>query len=401
MLALQWCDHLSLICVCKQIYGEARESFFRRPLTCRSQDELIHFVRAQPRALLQSITNICLHLQEVDAEAMQPFLARISVGISNASDQHPYLIEINRITKALSGMPNIAELTLLPPFNLKQSVPSSTIVNGLLEWMTARYTTLHRLRIDLDSFHLDSLAACKELQSLQLAGFSETDEAHAAEILSRLGSIKSLSLIGPPRGLQMMQRYGHQGKIVQSITHLVLDRIRPLKRLVIKEAPEANLGPIFLTSKALRSIYSHHRESLRVLHISSSLTLDPPFTTFLEALLMATPNIRELALTWPGMQVAFVECVPASVQRLSLVAHSGQEAQGFVDRLRAIQYRLPFLKSIRFEIINGMHGTATEAPGVTSLPPPFLPPPLGADNQAQPKGAPSLAFMLPIQHLHL
>ncbi|KEF59842.1 uncharacterized protein A1O9_04690, partial [Exophiala aquamarina CBS 119918] len=285
MLALQWRDHLSLICVCKQIYGEAKESFFCRPLTCRSQEELIHFVSNRPKGLLQMITNICLHLQEVDAEVMQPFLARISVGISNAPDQHPYLIEINRITSALSRMPNIAEFTLLPPLNLRQSVPSSTLVNGLLEWTTARYPTLHRLRIDFDAFHLDSLAACRELHSLQLAGFSETDEARAAEILSLLGSIESLSLIGPPRGLQMRQSHGHQGKVIQSISHLVLDRIRPLKRLVIKEATKVSFGPIFLTSRTLRSIYDHHCESLRVLHISSSLTPDATFTTFLEALL--------------------------------------------------------------------------------------------------------------------
>src|SRR5690242_3257656 len=117
MLALQWRDHSSLICVCKQIYGEARESFFRRPLTCRSQDDLIHFVRTRPKALLQSITNIRLHLQEIEVDVMQPFLARISVGISAASHQHPYWVELNRVTNALIKLPNIEDLSLLLPLD--------------------------------------------------------------------------------------------------------------------------------------------------------------------------------------------------------------------------------------------------------------------------------------------
>ena len=400
MLALRWRDHLSLICVCKQIYAEARESFFRRPLTCRSQDELIRFVRTRPNVLLQSITNVRLHLQEVDSEVMQPFLARISVGMSNGPNQHPYLTEINRITRALSMMPSVTEFSLLPPFNFTQSVPSSTIVNALLEWMTARHTMLHKLRIDFDSFHLDSLAICRDLQSLQLSGYSETDDVRAAEIFSRLGSIESLTVIGPPQGLQMRQRHGHQARIVQSITYRVLNHVRPLKRLVIKEAVEASSGPVFLTSKTLRSIYEHHCESLRMLHISSSLTPDAMFTTFLEALLMATPNIRELALTWPGMQVAFIECVPASVQRLTLLAHSRPDAQALVDHLRAIQYRLPFLKHIRFEIINAAHGTATGGLSITPQLPPRLPPPFFTSNQEVPKDAPPFGFMLPIQNLN-
>jgi hypothetical protein len=401
MLALQWRDHLSLICVCKQIYGEARESFFRRPFTCRSQDELIPFVRTRPKTLLQSITNIRLHLQEVEVEVMQPFLARISVGISTASDKHPYWVETNRITNALTRLPNIEDLSLLLPLDHAQSTPSSILLNGLLEWATARYITLHRLRIDFDSCQLASLAACRELQSLQLTGFSETNAEQAAEILSQLDLLESLTIIGPPRGLQMRQRYGHQSKIVQSINHRVLDRIRPLKRLVIKEAADATFGGVFLTSKTLKSIYDRHCESLRVLHVSSSLTPDAVFTTFLEALLMATPNIRELALTWPGMQVAFVDCVPASVQRLSLLVSSHPEAQIFVDRLQAIQYRLPFLRHIRFYVINGAHETKTSSSSSSSPPAPLPPSPLDNNSLGFLKGPSPLAFMLPIQHLTL
>lgn len=403
MLSMQSRDHLSLICVCRQICGEARESFYRRPLTCRSQEELIYFVQTRPDGILQSITNIRLHLQEVESEAMQPFFARVSTGMSFAAGQHPYLVEIRQIVNALARLPNLTNLSLLSPPNPAQGAPSNLVLSGIMAKATSQYTTtLQRLRIDFDSCRLESLTACRELNSLQLVGFSETNAGHTAEILARLDSLERLIIIGPPRGLHMRQGHGHQSKIVQSIDHRVLARIQPLKHLVIKEAAEAKSGHVFLTTNMLGSIYDRHSESLRVLHISSSLAPDVAFTTFLEALLMMTPNIRELALTWPGMQVAFVECVPASVQRLSLLVTSYTDAQAFVDRLQAIQYRLPFLRHIRFEVVNGMHETCS-APAISSLSSPLPPPqPMDIDSQSLPKGGTmSFPFMLPIQNLCL
>lgn len=197
----------------------------------------------------------------------------------------------------------------------------------------------------------------------------------------------------------MRQAHGHQSKIVQSIDHHVLNRIRPLKRLVIKEAADAKSGNVFLTTKMLASLYDRHNESLRSLHISSTLIIDPTFTTFLEALLMETPNIRELALTWPSMQVAFVECVPASVQNLTLLVYSPTEAQAFVDRLSAIRYRLPYLRHIRFEVKNALNETCNAA-AMASLPPSIQPSP--ASNIEKPSTDPfPFPFMLPIQNLCL
>lgn len=334
---------------------------------------------------------------------MQPFFARVSTGMSFAAGQHPYLVEIRQIVNALARLPNLTNLSLLSPPNPAQGAPSNLVLSGIMAKATSQYTTtLQRLRIDFDSCRLESLTACRELNSLQLVGFSETNAGHTAEILARLDSLERLIIIGPPRGLHMRQGHGHQSKIVQSIDHRVLARIQPLKHLVIKEAAEAKSGHVFLTTNMLGSIYDRHSESLRVLHISSSLAPDVAFTTFLEALLMMTPNIRELALTWPGMQVAFVECVPASVQRLSLLVTSYTDAQAFVDRLQAIQYRLPFLRHIRFEVVNGMHETCS-APAISSLSSPLPPPqPMDIDSQSLPKGGTmSFPFMLPIQNLCL
>lgn len=392
-------DHLSLLCVCRQLYEEARESFYRRPLICRSQEELVRFVQTRPDELLQKITNIRLYLQEVESEVMQPFLARISVGDSVVTERHPYVVEKRRIINALARLPNITNFSLLSSHSLAQSAPSSSVLSGIIAMATSQYTTLQKLRIDFYSCNLASLATCRELISLQLVGFSETNAVRTAEILSGLGSLDSLSIIGHRRELRMRQAHGHQSKIVQSIDHYVLNRIRPLKRLVIKEAADAKSGNVFLTTKMLASLYDRHNESLRALHISSTLILDPTFTTFLEALLMETPNIRELALTWPSMQVAFVECVPASVQNLTLLVYSPTEAQGFVDRLSAIRYRLPYLRHIRFEVKNALNETCNAA-AMASLPPSIQQSPVS--NIEKPSTDPfPFPFMLPIQNLCL
>ncbi|KAK5056008.1 hypothetical protein LTR84_012559 [Exophiala bonariae] len=262
--------------------------------------------------------------------------------------------------------------------------------------VTSQYSKLQRLRIDFEYCQLLSLTNCRELVSLQLAGFSETSALHTAEVLSGLNSLDSLSIIGPPRGLRIRPGPGDQSKIVQSIDHHVLNRIRPLKRLVIKEGADAKFGHVFLTTRMLGSLYDRHSQSLRMLYISSSLTPDTAFTTFLEVLLMEAPNIRELSLTWPSMQVAFVECVPASVQRLSLLVSSHTEAQAFVDRLQAIRYRLPYLRHIRFEVKNAHNGTGN-APVMA----PFVLPSPVDTIEKPPKYTIPFPFMLPIQNLCL
>jgi hypothetical protein len=102
-----------------------------------------------------------------------------------------------------------------------------------------------------------------------------------------------------------------------------------------------------------KAIYDTHLDSLQELDISSTETPDQAFLQFLSAVLTSTKNIRDLRLTWPNLDVPFIDCVPASIQRLALAVSSNLEARVIVDRLRSIHYRLPYLKYIRFEVING------------------------------------------------
>lgn len=353
MLAFDSADHLNLLCLSEEIYNEARESFFRRRLAFKSQAALIEFVNTQKDHILKSITNLNLRLEEVEPEVMQPFLASVVSGTPIPPQQHPYLVESNRIMKALAKMPGITQLSLLKPSDPSKNPPSSIVVTKILNCITVQYEDLRTLRLDIESCHIDCLGLFPNLKKLELTGFSETSSLRTADVLSKLKSLDELTIFGPPQGLQMRQRLGHQSRVVQSITHQVFEQIRPLKRLTINQVidPQSESG-IFLSSMTMKALYEIHADSLEALTISSSEPPRPSFVEFLSAFLLATPSLRELRLTWPNMEPALFDSVPTSLTRLEWAVESPADAQALVDRLILMEYRLSYLRDIQFHIIN-------------------------------------------------
>ena len=373
MLDAECKDHLNLLCVNKQIYREGKEYFFRRPLRCRSQVDLIHFVSSRPKTLLGGMVSLHLVLEELDSHVMQPFLASAVSGTPTQTELHPYLVEINRIKCALERLPGLTSLALLKSSSPNKNTPSSIVTTSTLNWAAEKYSNLRSMRIDIEACHLDSLAAFPELTTLRLTGFSETSSVRTAEVLGNLKNLEELHVVGPPQGLQIRQRHGHQIRIVQSVTHQVFERLNPLKRLTLIEVAEPRTeAGIFLSSKMLKALFDVHRESLRMLKISTSATPKPSFVAFLSAFLMATPSMQDLSLTWHNMEVEFVDCFPASIRRLELAVASQVAAQAIVDRLISISYRLRYLRRIKFCIINQVTEASVEGgkegPLVFSLP---------------------------------
>lgn len=361
MLSLSSRDHLNLMLVCQQVYLEAKESYFQRSLTCHSQDEMIRFVQSRSGAFLKQMTNLHLRLQEVDGELMHPYLARAIQGISTPSERHPYVLETNRLLEALSMVPNISRLRLSGPRDASTSIPSSIFTTSILKWAENHYHALESLRIDLESCLLTSLAHFTKLKALHLTGFSETNAMDVSELCSRLRSLEELTLSGPPLGLQMRHRHGCQGKIVQSVNHHVFERIQPLKRLVIEENAEPDIPGVFLTVKTLKSLHDRHRDSLRVLRISSKQPLQPSVLSSLESLLTSAHNIQELRLVWPNLQTSLLDHIPSSTHRLEVAITSPNDAQEIANHLRKIRHRLPYLKQANLEYLST--DTITNCPG--------------------------------------
>ncbi|KIX93617.1 uncharacterized protein Z520_10795 [Fonsecaea multimorphosa CBS 102226] len=371
MLAFKCQDHLNLLCVNKQVYGEARDSFFRRPLACNCQNDLVDFTNSWPEKVQQSISNLKLRLEEVEPQTVTPWMA-------GQAAQHPYLQEIHRITSALGKLPGVTYLSLLRPLDSGKNTPSSIVMTRVLNWIVEHYTKLHVLKLDIEQCHISCLGSIKELQSLQFSGFSETSATRTAEVLSQLTSLESLSVTGPPPGLLMRQRHGYQTRIAQSVTHQVFQRIRPLKRLTLTQITDPKTGgDALLNLKTMEALYEFHRESLEVLKISSCRTPASAFIEFLSAFLLDTPKMQELSLTWPNTEITLVDFISSSIQRLEFAIDSTEQAKAIVDRLVLMQYRLRHLRRIKFNVINEMIETSVEQESKSS----------------------HLSFSLPIQHL--
>ncbi|KIW66359.1 hypothetical protein PV04_05695 [Phialophora macrospora] len=376
MVGLPCRDHLNLLCVHKQVYREARESFYRRPLYCDSQYDLMKFVELWPQSVLQSITNLRLRLEEIRPEIMQRYLHEIPSGNPVQANPHPYLVEINQITSALSELPRIAHLQLLRPSSLQISIPSSIVTTQLLNWTAEHYPKLHSLRLDAEQCHIGCLGSLTDLKSLQLTGYSETGSIRTADVLSKLTNLEKLVVVGPPPGLQMLQRHGSQTKIVQSVTHQTFERLTPLKSLTLVQLTDSGTdGDVLLTRKTMKALYEVHRESLRSLTISSTANPSSAFVEYLSAFLLGTTNMQEVRLMWPGVETSFVDCIPNTIGKLEVAVTSRDNAQAIIDRLLLMEYRLKHLRYIKFHIINPVHETP-------------------ADDKEGP-----LAFSLPIQHL--
>jgi hypothetical protein len=124
MLQLPARDHISLLCVCKQIFNEGKDPFYHRPLSCNSQDVLDLFALGHAPETLQQIKTLKVRFQEVDPAMMQPALALLVAGLPISSQQHPYFDEIEKATRSLASMPTIRNLSILRPVNRLQNPPS-------------------------------------------------------------------------------------------------------------------------------------------------------------------------------------------------------------------------------------------------------------------------------------
>jgi hypothetical protein len=354
MLSLPVQTHLNLLCVNKQVYSEARKSFYQRPLVCNSQYDLMDFVEHWPKSAVHNITNLQLHLEEIRPEAMQGYLAELVAG-TQVQRRHPYLLEIQQITTALSALSGVTHLQILKPLDIRTGPPSSIVTTQVLRWAADYYTKLHSLRLDIEQCHLDCLESCKELKSLRLSAYSESSPTRMADVLRRLPNLKELSLAGPPSNLAALTRHGYHTRIAQSITHVVISRMRPLKRLSIFQLNGAESDPQpLLTPNVMIALYQVHRDSLRELKISSAITPTPMFVTHLAAFLLGTTTLEEVSLLWPNTEPASVDNLPNTVRKLEIAVRTVDQAQVFVQRLSLMRYRLPWLRTATFHLVPAM-----------------------------------------------
>ena len=380
MLTFSCREHVNLLCVNKQVYGEARESFYQRPLCLASQYDLVEFAARCSANARRSFKALHLQLEEIRPEFMQEFLAGITSGNPVQARRHPYVLEIDRVTAALSEFPGVIHLELLRPTDVRKSLPSSIVTTQVLQWIAQNYTRLQSIKLDAEECHIDCFGSLTKLRSIRLTGYSETSSLRTADVLSRISGLEELIVTGPAHNLQASQQHVWQPRVVQSIAHHTLQRIRPLKRLTLVENTDTRMDSDgLLTSRMIKALFEVHQESLKVLKISSRFPPKTAFVKYLSAFLLEATNVETLSLTWPEMELTFVDCIPNSVRRLELAVTSRDEARATLDRLQLMAYRLRYLRDVKFHIINPVHESSTGAQ---------------ADKLVSP-----LVFTMPIQNL--
>ena len=286
---------------------------------------------------------------------MRSTLALLVAGVPISSQQHPYYHEIAKVTRSLASMSNVSQLSILRPAEHLQGPPSRDFFESLCSWIQEHYTQLQGLRISVENTSLRFLYRLRHLNMLDFSGFSVTPPDEMLDILTHLHHLEELRIIGPPRGLRRRQRYGYQHRfVVQSFTDSVLHGMKPLRKLTICEvAAPAHDEPTFLTTKVLEALYLTHRDSMRELTIYSETRLEPAAESLLTAFLLSTTTLTELSLGWPDMNISMVDSLPVSLRHLAVAVSDLPSQESIRNRLRALDNRLPYLRSIDFAGFNG------------------------------------------------
>jgi len=354
MLQLPARDHISLLCVCKQTFNEGKDQFYRRPLNCNSQDALDLFALGHALETLQQIKTLNVRFQEVDPAMMQPALALLVAGLPISSRQHPYFHEIEKVTRSLASMPTVRNLSILRPVDQLQNPPSRDFFESICSWVHENYRQLQSLSISVENNSLSFLRSLHNLRMLSFSGFSATQPEELLNILSQLGHLEELRIIGPPRGFHRRQRYGYRPRfVVQSFTDAVLHGMRPLKSLTICEVSvPTHDEPSFLTEDVLKALAMSHRDSLRELSVLSETPLDPSVDSLLRAFLTSTRTLTRLSVGWPEMDVSFFDNLPTTLRQLEVGISDVSFRQPVMDRLSPLDDRLRHLRVINFNGFN-------------------------------------------------
>lgn len=341
-------DHLNLLCSCRQLYLEARSSYSQRPLRLRSQDELIDFTNHQERKTLDQIRNLVLGLHGVSRKSMESFLAQVVMGFATSLSRNPHKLEVHHITAALQELPALESISLSATEHSDKASPSNALLNQLLLQTSTSHPSLRRLSLDHSAYNFEHVGCFKNLRALQISGFAETSSTCAQHVFQQLSRLESLTIVGP---LEDSKDFSHILPCMsprQIVTPEVMQHMRPLKHLDIREVSKRESDRIFLTAGMFRAISRSQRESLRSLTLSSTSLIDSSALDQFARLLLVATQLDDLTLTWPGLTGHILESLPFSIQRLELLVESRKQEHTLLTKLLASRHKLPYLRRVTF-----------------------------------------------------
>jgi hypothetical protein len=288
---------------CHEIRKEAQKFLYQKSLIFRSQERLHTWMRQTPHELLANVSEITLHVQDVD---LKPILSKPSTNSEFAPSSHLstsglYRAELSRITESLKSIPKLKALTIRA-----LSVQSSFLYRGLLAQILDALSTSCPCLLSLclnGNFHhqeLRFLSALRHLESFSFDGFSASSPAETVKVLTSLHNLRHLSLVSEDALLTPMSSV-HSGFMAkrQSFTGEVVRTIRQLASFSVTEQIPVMSPTLFFTSKVLASLHNH--SALKSLSIHLSHTPDKATLSSLEDSLEKT-SIDTLELDWPDLE---------------------------------------------------------------------------------------------------
>jgi hypothetical protein len=353
-LALCLADQLSLLITNHQVYDEGYNFVFRRPLTFSSRLRLQSFVNSHPPNVLGQVRSLTLRLGGLAPSEMESYLRNAIMGIPVCAGDHPYVLESESILFCLRMMPGLKRFSLLPPRQRNRNPVPRELVQHLLTQMPQYWKQLESLSISTDLKSLAFLTDMPHLRSLQFSGCSDTESESAKLITQQMLCLQEIAIVGPSTAFLKRQKCSVQKGAILAITPDVLSNMQPLRRLTIRDlSPPGN--PTFFTKKMLMAIFDTHQTTLQSLCISSSSQPDIAVLGLLEAILIGLPVLRELQLEWSGIGKELVsEYLPPTLQSLTVAVENSAHAQDILNGLASASVRLPYLRDIRFNLIDSV-----------------------------------------------
>jgi hypothetical protein len=320
----------ALLRTCREIYFEAHNFIFERPVSFRSQVALFEWLHFVPQKHVDRVTELSLSVRDVDLRS----LLTTSALVSHPGDPPRlltwdlYEAELDRLLHTLKKFSNLRKLTLRV-ITGRQSFLYREFLRKLLRVLGFLFPDLLDLSLEGNFHHqeLSFLPAFSRLQAFSFDGFSASSPSETATVLSGLEQLTSLSLLSQSTLLTPDSQTRSTFTIrYQSLTGGVVNTIDSLKCFSVTELIPISAPTLFFTPEVLISLQNH--QGLRMIKICLSQAPNEETTAALETFLEHT-HIRTLELDWPQLDPHVLEAfslIPRGLEHLWVRAKSAADA---------------------------------------------------------------------------
>ena len=345
-------DQLSLLSTNHQVYDEAYDFLFQRPLIFPSRQCLEFFVNSHPSDTLGRVRNLRVRLGEIDSVAMESYCRKAIMGLPVPLDEHPYILESELILSCLRTMPSIKHFSLLPSHYRNRNSAPRELIQYLLTQIPRHLKQLEFLSISTDLESLNFLADMARLRSLRFSGCSKNTSQSAGLIMRQMSCMQELAIIGPSKAFLKRQKCHLQKGAMLAITPDVLCNLQPLKSLTVRDLNPSE-SPTFLTEGMLSAIFNTHRTTLQSLCISSLSQPNNAVQDMLKTILTSSPVLLELQLEWPNLAMGVLsDCLPPTLQSLTVAVQNRTHGKDVIDTLVLASIPLPHLRKVQLNMID-------------------------------------------------